>query len=116
MMRRRGMFLEECQCILSQLSEEETLMHLLFYCPFSKECWGLKNFHFADHLSISQIFQAWKGLIKVEFALDLFILFCWGIWMVRNDVVFRNRNPDLQECRRYVTEKPSSYCIGSRID
>jgi hypothetical protein len=52
----------------------------------------------------------------VEFALDLFILFCWGIWMVRNDVVFRNRNPDLQECRRYVTEKPSSYCIGSRID
>jgi hypothetical protein len=30
---------------------------------------------------------------KVEFALGLFIFFCWGIWMVRNDVIFRNKNP-----------------------
>jgi len=58
MIRRRGMFLEEYQCVLCQLSEEETLIHLLFYCPFSKDCWGLLNFHLADHLSVSQNFQA----------------------------------------------------------
>jgi hypothetical protein len=84
-------------------SVEETMMHLLFYCPFSKDCWKLVNFQFADHLTVPQIFQAWKSLLKVEFALDLFVLFCWGIWMVRNDVIFRNKSPEVEECKRYIT-------------
>jgi hypothetical protein len=100
------MFLEEYHYALcQQLSKEETLMHLLFYCPFLNACWEMLNFHFADNLSIPQIFQALRAVVKVEFALDLFILVCWGIWMVRNDVIFRNQNPLLQSCRRYVLEE-----------
>lgn len=68
MIRRRGMFLEDYQCVLCQHSTEETVMHLLFYCPFAKDCWGLVNFYFADHLSIPQIFQAWKSMLKVKFS------------------------------------------------
>lgn len=47
-----------------------------------------------------KVFQAWKSLMKVEFSLDIFILFCWAIWMIRNYVIFKNKNP---LCRRYVT-------------
>jgi len=64
MIRRRGMHLDDYQCVLCQQSIEETVMHLLFYCPFSKDCWNLVNFQFADHLSTPQIFQAWKSLIR----------------------------------------------------
>ena len=78
-------------CRLS--TPEYLIMHLLFYCPFAKKCWGPMNFRFADHLSIQQIFQAWKSLVKVEFSLDIFILLCWAIWMIKNDVIFRNKNP-----------------------
>jgi hypothetical protein len=43
---------EDYQCVLCQNSTEETIVHLLFYYPFAKNCWGLMNFYFADHLSI----------------------------------------------------------------
>jgi hypothetical protein len=78
MIRRRGMHLDDYQCVLCQLSTEETVMHLLFYCPFAKSCWNLLSFNFTDDLSIQQIFQAWKALMQTEFSLDIFILFCWG--------------------------------------
>jgi hypothetical protein len=51
-MIRRGMHLDDYQCVLCQNSTEETVMHLLFYCPFAKDCWSWMDFHFADHLSI----------------------------------------------------------------
>jgi hypothetical protein len=103
MIRRRGMHLDDYQCVLCQNSTEETVMHLLFYCPFAKDCWSWMDFHFADHLSIQQIFLAWKSPLKVEFSLDIFILLCWAIWMTRNDVVFRNMNPSVQDCKRHLT-------------
>jgi hypothetical protein len=60
------------------------------------------NFQFDDYLQVSQIFQGWNLMLQVDFALDVFILFCWGIWMVTNDVTFRNKNPEVEECKRYV--------------
>lgn len=102
MLRRRRMHLDY-NCVLCQQTSEETVMHLLFYCPFAKDCWGIMNFQLADNLSITQIFQAWRSLINVSFSLDIFILFCWGIWMMRNDVIFRNKNPYVEDCRRTVT-------------
>ena len=105
MIRRRGMHLDDYHCVLCQQSTEESTMHLLFYCPFAKDCWNLVNFQFTDHLSVPEKFQAWKSLLKVKFSLDLFILFCWGIWMVRNDVIFRSKTPTVDGCKRYVTSE-----------
>jgi len=103
MMRRRRMHLDDYHCVLCQQPPEETVMHLLFFCPFARDCWGMLNFQFDDDLTIPQIFQAWKALLNVPFALDIFILLCWAIWMVRNDVIFRNKNPSVEDCRRYLT-------------
>ena len=83
-----------------QLNPTETVMHLLFYCPFAKDCWGILNFHFADNLSIPQIFQAWRTLLNVSFSFDIFKLLCWGIWMMRNDVIFRNKNPSVENLQK----------------
>ena len=103
MISRRGMHLDDYQCVLCQQSTEETVMHLLFCCPFAKNCWNLVNFHFGDHLSIQQIFQAWKSMLQIEFSLDIFIIFCWRIWMMRNDVIFRNKNPSVEDCKSCIT-------------
>lgn len=97
------MFLDDYQSVLCHQPPEETTMHLLFYCPFAKDCWGKINFDFPDQLSISQIFQNYNSKLKVQFSLDLFILWCWAIWMVRNDVIFRNKAPSVEECKGYVT-------------
>jgi len=105
MIRRRGMHLDDYHCVLCQQSTEESTMHLLFYCPFAKDCWNLVNFQFTDHLSVLETFQAWNSLLKVKFSLDLFTLFCWGIWMVRNNVIFRSKNPTVDGGKRYVTSE-----------
>lgn len=105
--RRRGMHLDDYKCVLCQQAPEETVMHLLFYCPFAKNCWGLINFQFPDGLSIPEIFQAWKSKLLVGFSLDIFIIWCWAIWMVRNDTIFRNKAPTIQACKRYIYEEAS---------
>jgi hypothetical protein len=110
MIKRRGMNLDDSQCVLCQQSVYETVMHLIFYCPFAKECWNIANFRFADFLSVWEIFLTWKLLLKEKFSLDLFILFCWCIWMVRNDVIFTNKNPTVEDCKRYIVSE-TFYCF-----
>jgi hypothetical protein len=102
MLRRRRMHLEDYNCVLCQHPPEETLMHLLFFCPFAKDCWSTWNFQFAEQLSIPQNFHEWKLLQNVSFALDFFILICWAIWSMRNDVIFQNKHPSVDDCRRVV--------------
>jgi len=99
------MFLETYQCVLCQHPPEETVMHLLFYCPFAKDCWSTMGFTYANHLTIPQIFQAWKSKLQVEFSLDIFIIWCWVIWMVRNNVIFRNGVPSVSNCKRIFTSE-----------
>jgi len=63
---------------LCQQSIEEIVMHLLFHCPFAKDCWGALNFLFNDQLSISQICHEWKVVTPLGFAMDIFILSEFG--------------------------------------
>jgi hypothetical protein len=97
MLRRRRMHLEDYSCVLCQQQNEETLMHLLFYCPFAKDCWGSLNFVYGDSMLITQIYEAWRALVNVPFALDIFILACWPIWKMRNAIIFRNRNVSVED-------------------
>ena len=110
------MHLDDYHCVLCQQPPEETVMHLLFFCPFAKDCWGMLNFQFDDDLTIPQIFQAWMALLNVPFALDIFILLCWSIWMVSNDVIFRNTNPSVEDCRRYLTVESLLLLHRSKVE
>ena len=68
------MHLEDYSCVLYQQQNEETLMHLLFYCPFAEDCWGILNFVYGDNMLITQIYEAWRALVNVPFALDILSL------------------------------------------
>jgi hypothetical protein len=73
------------------------------FAPLPRIAGAMLNFQFGDDLTIPQILQAWKALLNVPFALDILSLLCWAIWMVRNDVIFRHKNPSVEDCRRYLT-------------
>lgn len=103
MLRRKRMHLDDYNCVLCQQLTEETIMHLLFYCPFAVACWDSLNFGFADNLPVPQIFAAWRVFLNAPFALDIFILACWSIWMMRNDVIFRNKVSSVQDFKRNLT-------------
>jgi hypothetical protein len=44
-LRRKIMHLDSYNCVLCNLSEEETVDHLFMYCPFARDCWDLLNIH-----------------------------------------------------------------------
>jgi hypothetical protein len=54
-------------------------------------------------MSAIQIFEAWRALVNVPIALDIFILACWSIWKMRNGIIFRNRNASVEDCKRNLT-------------
>lgn len=62
LIRRRGMHLDDYCCVLCTHNAAETTMHLLFHCPFAKSCWNIVNFQYSDHLSVQELFQAWKSM------------------------------------------------------
>lgn len=105
--RRRGMHLDDFSCAIYQQGLEETVSHLLFYCPFAKDCWVSLNFSYDDNLHTPQIYQAWKNQKQFTFSLDIFILGCWGIWMARNDLIFRNKPPRVPSFRLLLKEEAS---------
>jgi hypothetical protein len=39
LLRRKGMFLQDFNCVFCTLNIEEDLLHLLFHCPFAMACW-----------------------------------------------------------------------------
>jgi hypothetical protein len=45
LLRRKRMFLEDYSCVLCNTGHEETLLHLLFECPFSTSCWQSISVH-----------------------------------------------------------------------
>lgn len=79
--------------------------HPLFYRPFPKDCWGLFDFQYTNtnQLRIPKIFREWQILQNTSFSLDIFILVCWAIWVMRNDIVFRNKTPSIDDCKRTIT-------------
>jgi hypothetical protein len=77
------------------LQVEETLEHLFLMCPFALDCWNLIHVLIpqgAPHDSL----LALKGLLQVDFFMDIIILMSWTIWMARNDFIFRGQHPSLQ--------------------
>jgi hypothetical protein len=114
MIRRRGMDLEDYNCVFCQHPPEETLMHLLFYCPYAKLCWNIVGFDFDDDLTTLQIFNLWGSRWKAPFSLDIFIIWCWGIWMVRNDTVFKNTAPSVAACKFYIVEEVSLLLLRTK--
>jgi hypothetical protein len=46
--------------------------------------------------------------MQLGFALDIFVLACWGIWIMRNDIIFGNMNASVQQFKRHVFEEASA--------
>jgi hypothetical protein len=42
---------------------------------------------------------SFKDQLQVPFFMEVIILMCWTIWMARNDVIFRQIGPSLQNSK-----------------
>jgi len=93
------MILDTYNCEICLPTEEETVDHLFWACPFAQQCWGILN------LEVSQIGDTFTNILALkdqlnnQFFMIAIILMCWTIWTTRNGLVFNNRQMGIQECR-----------------
>nr|TKW01373.1 hypothetical protein SEVIR_8G175700v2 [Setaria viridis] len=91
------MALPSYSCVLCQHDNEETLFHLLLQCPFAQECWI--NISLFANLTDEPytILTSFKTQLQVPFFMEIIVLMSWCIWMARNDWIFRNITPSVQD-------------------
>lgn len=93
------MDLQVYDCILYTSSIEESLIHLFLHCPFIVHCQAWLNIQVDQDLDPFQAFQSFKEQLSVTFFMEVITLMCWAIWKSRNDFIFRQINPLVQNAK-----------------
>ena len=99
LLRRRGMHLDDFNCVFCSLNIEEDLLHMLFHCPFAMACWYSLQLYIPNSEEVSVILESLRSQLRVPFFMEIIITKCWAIWMMRNDIIFRNLAHSIQRCR-----------------
>jgi hypothetical protein len=72
--------------------KDETIKHLFFNCYYARFLWGLTHITFgiSPPHNIIHMFGSWTNVIGGQLKRQLVdvSVFCWTIWLSRNDVVF----------------------------
>jgi hypothetical protein len=110
-------------CIMCDTGEEETIDHLLFFCPFDRRCWATLHIHCDLSLSIEDRLLLAMDTNGLDFFLKADMIAAWELWKIRNDSIFSRYDPshDRWFCNfknqghlqagRFKTELHTSFCF-----
>jgi hypothetical protein len=93
------MHLDDYNYVFCTLNIEEDLLHMLFHCPFAMACWYSLQVFIPNSEDISIILESLKDQLRVPFFMEIIIIMCWSISMMRNDIIFWNLAHSIQRCR-----------------
>ncbi|EES18608.2 hypothetical protein SORBI_3009G220900 [Sorghum bicolor] len=93
------MDLENYNCVLCSEQTEESIEHLFISCQFASEAWQSINLSVNSGMQPLQNLEFLRAQINQSFFMEIIILFCWAIWMSRNNYVFRDIPPSVQGCK-----------------
>jgi hypothetical protein len=77
--------------VVRNCNAKETLVHLFWACPFADQCWNFVCPQRNKRLSILEALEEIKTRIKLPFAMEIITLAAWGIWMIRNNKIFKDQ-------------------------
>ena len=97
LLRRRNMQLPSYDCACCTLDVEETLSHLFLTCPFAQVCWIKLNVIFVETDPFMALEEV-QNQLQIPFHMEVIILYCWSIWMQRNDYIFKGVPPSSDRC------------------
>jgi sulfur transfer complex TusBCD TusB component (DsrH family) len=92
------MHLPDYNCVFYNLNIEKDLLHLLFHYPIAMACWYSLNLIIPNLDDIFIILEGLKIQIRLPFFMEIIITMCWAIWMMRNDIIFRNLAHSVYRC------------------
>ncbi|XP_050217822.1 uncharacterized protein LOC126668680 [Mercurialis annua] len=90
--------------------EQETVLHLLFLCPFTRHIWFQCPLNFRStwgtHTSFAQHWKATISQLKEIGSssqdISLYCFTLWHIWKTRNNLIFREEEPTIEDTIRYI--------------
>ena len=100
LLRRRTMELDNYSCDHCILQKLETVTHLFLRCNFAKAYWASIGAAVRTSRPLLGIFRLLKEKLQVPFFMEVIILMVWSIWTTRNDWIFNNIDPTVQNCKR----------------
>ena len=105
MLKRRHMALDSFTCENCILQHEEILEHLFLRCSFAKACWNsIGLFAPRTHCPQRAVVRL-KRQLRLPCAMEVIILMAWSIWKCRNDWIFENIPPTVQNCRAFFKQE-----------
>lgn len=93
------MNLDSYECVLCPHHAEESIEHLFIACPFAQQAWQSINLQVRADLHPVQNLESLKNQINQKNFMEVIILLCWAIWMSRNNLIFRQMPPSIQNCK-----------------
>ena len=100
LLKRKNMALPSYFCVCCNLSVEESISHLFLHCMFARSCWSSIGLNIGQSDPFTTLKQL-RNQLNVPFFMEVIILMCWGIWMQRNDFIFKGIQPSHQNCRHH---------------
>lgn len=79
------------------------------------QCWSLIQLHIGSG-DLQQNRVDLKDQLRVPFFMDVIILMCWAIWMVRNDLIFRGIQPSLDGCKHHFEKEFALAMLRAKRD
>ena len=93
------MALQSHDCVLCDHNTMKTLQHLFLLCPLANQFWASIGLTVPAFDNYIDVIISFRRQLDIPFFMEVIILSCWGIWMTRNDLIFRNQHPSLQGCQ-----------------
>jgi hypothetical protein len=99
LLRRRGMDLDSFTCIFCLSLQEETVHHLFADCAFARFCWSSLNIDIPLGASFPDLCSQLRTQAPSLFSMETIILFCWAIWIIRNNWTFNGEQFSVRSVR-----------------
>jgi hypothetical protein len=76
LLKRRGMHLEDYNCVFCTLNIIEDLLHMLFHYPFAMACWYSLHIFIPNLEDVSVILESSKNQLRVPSFMEIIITMC----------------------------------------
>jgi hypothetical protein len=95
--RRQWNAIETTHCVLCPLKPREDRIHLLFDCNFSAGIWNYLQIQWQGNTGndLQQVLHVARRSFGHPFFMEVLILACWNIWIIRIAKIFNSERPTL---------------------
>jgi hypothetical protein len=91
--RRHWNTTEDKHCVLCPLRAHEDRIHLFFQCNFSSRVWNYLQIDWIQNDDLQVVISATRNSFGKPFFMEVLVLACRGIWLIRNDKIFNQARP-----------------------